>query len=167
MANPVLTLKMDCFAVEMVENIEFEALQVRKMDAPQPVVRAIADLVFFVSDDRVPTVRKGEFICLEIPVPEAVVGAAHCQRVSLLNFSELEISMLFLQARPYQTPVSTRAKKVRPKRNKCRGEQEVAQRHPLQRLGMEPGQRDAGGQRCRDDNDKPRERQERTTGSDH
>ena len=56
-ANPVLALKECCLAVDVVENVELEALQVGKVDASQPVVGAIDHLnFFFIPDDRVPTV---------------------------------------------------------------------------------------------------------------
>ena len=118
MANPVLALKERCFAVDVVENVELEALQVGKVDAPQPVVGAIDHLIFFfIPDDRVPTVRKEEFICFEVPVPEAVVGSAHRQRVTLLNFSELELSPLFPQARSNESPVGARTERIGSQRN--------------------------------------------------
>ena len=58
------------------------------MHAAEPLAAQAADLVLAVAEHGLPARRVEDAVAVDVPVPEAVVGAAHRERVALLGLGE-------------------------------------------------------------------------------
>ena len=77
----------------LVVHVRVQRLRERRavvgVDAPEPLAAGRADLVLAVAEHALPARGVEDRVVGDVPVPEAVVGAGHRERVALLGLGEL------------------------------------------------------------------------------
>ncbi len=86
MQHAVLSLEMRSQAFLMGGNLLFDSFPIRVMDPLKPFFRSVPDFTFLITQHGFPARGKMHNIGRQIPVPQAVVGAASCQRIALFTF---------------------------------------------------------------------------------
>ena len=84
MPHAVLALEMGRVARQVRVEVGLHARAVLGMDAAEPLVGRVADLRVGAAEHRLPARRVVDAPAAQVPVPEAVVGAAGGHRVALL-----------------------------------------------------------------------------------
>src|SRR5205814_1608123 len=87
-AHAVLVLEVRGGALADGEDAGLHALEVVGVHAPQPLLGRRADLLLREAEDGLPARREIDDARAQVPVPEAVVGAADGQRVALLALAQ-------------------------------------------------------------------------------
>src|ERR1700745_3468443 len=94
MQDPVLTLEMRSQSLFMGCDLLFDALAIRVMDPVKPFFGLVSDLVFLIAQHSLPARREMNNIGRQIPVPQAIVGAASSQGVAFFTFLQCLLRLL-------------------------------------------------------------------------
>jgi hypothetical protein len=86
--DPVLVLEVVARAGEVGVERLAERRPVVDVDAAEPLAGRVADLPVLVAEHRLPAGGEVEPVLAHVPVPEAVVGALHGERVALLGLGQ-------------------------------------------------------------------------------
>ena len=84
-ADPKLRRQVLVLLAQVGVQVGLQPRQIVGVDAVQPLVEAVGDLRLLVSQHRLPARRAVDAAGLDVPVPEAVVGAAGGQAVAVLR----------------------------------------------------------------------------------
>ena len=83
----MLTLELGAGTFLVRGKFLLHAFAISIMDAINPFLRLIPDLVLLVTQHRLPSGREIGFALLQIPIPEPVICAARGKRVTFLALS--------------------------------------------------------------------------------
>src|SRR5215831_8028748 len=97
MADACLAFEMRRSSAEVCSDTAFYLLAIGFIDAAEPLFRAVSDLVFSISQHRLPARREVDCVMDQVPIPKTVVCSARSQGVALLAFAKGLFSALVRQ----------------------------------------------------------------------
>src|SRR5438132_1652931 len=94
MQHAVLALEVRSQAFLMSGNLLFDSFSIRVMNPIEPFFRSVADFAFLTTQHGLPARGEMHDVSRQIPVPQAIVGAAGRKSITLLTLLQRFLRML-------------------------------------------------------------------------
>ena len=98
--HPMLALEMGRPALQVLGQCGAQPLQVLRVDPVEPLVHPVPHLGLAIPEDGLPAGREIDGVAREVPIPQPVVGAVHCEGVALLACAQRLFGPLTLHRVP-------------------------------------------------------------------